>query len=106
MSYDWETKHGTVFFDPNKRQFIQVREEYFDINKDYKGYLKTGHFATFLNDAKNDMPMNQVTIHDVRNLINIEEVGLKNIKHVFYSPSDKGWVCEEKPRCPHCHRPY
>lgn len=103
-STNYEQAHGTVFFDPNRREFIQVREIYFSMARHYDGFLHTGHFTASFSDAKNDIPEQIVTQADLKHMINVEEVGLKNIKHVYYE--NGSWWAEEKPRCPTCGRAY
>ena len=99
-----ETKHGVVFFDP-KRGFIQVRDRYFCLKQELRSQpgrvLQAGHFTEFLSDAKNNIP-SRITPRDLRNLQNIEEVGLQNIELVYYDEEMRDWRWDTRERCPTC----
>jgi len=99
-----EEKHGTVFLDPN-RGFIQVREPYFvlklALKRNPNRVLGTGHFADSLNDAKNNMPEACITPKDLEKLINIEEIGLRNISQAYQDEEGKWW-CHTTRFCPTC----
>ena len=100
MGYD-EGKHGTIFFD-KARGFIEVRERYFDIHtKPLESIVKTGHFIEWLEDAKNNIDTGlKITIADLKEMVNVEEVGLKNIPEVTYVKGKyiSGWKFKEKPK--------
>lgn len=106
MENDFGKAHGLVFFDPDTRLFIQVREHYFNSHspRNYgNAILKTGHFTTYLDDAKNNTPEECLRFSDLSRLINVEEVGLNNIPNVYYEAGVVlGWRGKEKERCPRC----
>jgi hypothetical protein len=99
--------HGTVYFDEKKRQFIQVRETYFQPSQvDQDRILHTGHFCIFLGDAKNNIPSPEIRGRDIKNLINVEEVGLLELERrglVTYGYGTlNDWRGMEKSHCPCC----
>ncbi len=79
--------NGTVFYSPKRRKFIQVREPYFNLNTlGNRQYPHTGHWIGCLSDAKDNRPIaRQVSVSELRKCLNIEEVGLKNIKGLCFA---------------------
>jgi hypothetical protein len=108
MSYESETKHGVVYFDPHKG-FIQIRNRYFNLKDALRDHpniiLETGHFISSLGDSKNNIQLMKIKPTDLKDAINIEEVGLNNIPQA-YQDENGSWWCKIERKCPTCGKEY
>lgn len=94
MPENYDSGNGRVYYCPVRRQFIQVREAYFYLAKHKDSYAPcTGHWADFIGDAKNNAPMSkQVTVGELKKMVDVEVVGLQNIPGLWYRKCDDEWI--------------